>query len=484
MLNRRYFAAAAVVLCTTAAFGQNTRYVIKELVLEDANIPTIGLISSIDNLAVNNGGVWLVEADTDNPDTDADTILIREGVIYLREGGALPEPPGATIGSFDSVNLNNAGNSGWNLFLDDTGGTSNDSGIYFNTQLLIQEGDDSTAPEWSLGTPYIGFFGAAINDAGDIVMVATADDEEILSTADRGLVLLDLDASGNLVQETVLAKETDFLAGQTETIADLGTSEHQLAFNAGGDVMFFADLNGDTNTDGVLYVNSTLITQEGDPAPAAGRLYQTLSSRAHDLNDHGRYVFKADLDGDTATDYALIRDGEIFRQEGDTLPAIAPYVFEGGSAFGISSGPVEIDQYGNVLYFGDWNDPNQGLDSGLFLNDTLLVQEGVTLTESGRMGSLYSGTDGFKMSDNGRFVVFEGTLVDGRNGAFLIEVVRCPDFDDSGAVDLSDLATFLAAFGLGIGDPGFDQELDLDFSGTLGLGDLALLLARFGQGCL
>ena len=96
--------------------------------LEGDAVPGVGAITRIDNLAVNDLGEWLVEADTDNADTDADQVVIRDGSLYLREGDALADPAGATINTFDSINLNNQGHSGWNFFLSGTAGSGDDSG--------------------------------------------------------------------------------------------------------------------------------------------------------------------------------------------------------------------------------------------------------------------------------------------------------------------------------------------------------------------
>ncbi|MCH7701579.1 MAG: hypothetical protein IID37_07810 [Planctomycetes bacterium] len=68
----------------------------------------------------------------------------------------------------------------------------------------------------------------------------------------------------------------------------------------------------------------------------------------------------------------LVKNGETFRQEGDTLDAIG-----GASVFtSFGSGPLEISDSGDVLWYGDWDDANTDIDTGLFLNEELLVQEG------------------------------------------------------------------------------------------------------------
>jgi hypothetical protein len=480
----RITAGLGAILLWLPAANAAMRFTITPAVLEGDQVPTVGVVTSIDNLVINNDGSWIVEADTDNADTEADSVLIKDGVLLLREGQSLVEPAGASIDSFDSVTLNNNGNSGWNFFLSGTGGTFDDSGVYFNTELVLQESTISMAPQFTPGTPYIGFFEVKINDPGDLLVVASVDDPNIPTSVDRALVLWDIDDSGNLLSEFVIVKEGDVLPGQTETVADLGTNHYQFAFNSFGDAMYFADLTGDSAVDGVIYINLNKIAQEGDPSPVPGRTYYFVSGRGMDLNDYGEFVFKAQLDNsDTTNDYVLIRDGEIFRREGETIPAIAPFTFEGSSAFGSTGGPVQIDHCGNVFYFGDWDNPNTDVDSGLFLNDELLVEEGVTVIAGSPIDTINSGTDAFALSENGRFAIFEGTLVDGRNGAFIIEFERCPDSDGSGIVDLPDLAQLLSVYGRCIGDPGFDCQFDLDFDGCVGLPDLARLLSLYGGPC-
>lgn len=385
------------------------------LLQEGDSIAGVGLVTRIDNLAVNDDGSWIVEADTDNANGDADGVLIKNGVLYLREDDAIA-PSGARLDSFDSVNLNASGHSGWNFFLDGTTGIGDDSGLYYDTNLLIQEGTMSTAPQFSPNTPYIGFFDAKLNGSNTMLVVASIDDPAIASTVDRALVLLTLDASGALVSESVLAKEGDFLPGQNDPVADFGTGPHSSAINALGDVLYEVDTAGVTLIDGAVYLNDTLLAQEGSPSPLAGRNWSSLQSSELGLNDHRDWVLSGYLDGDTATNAVIVRNGAEFRQEGTSFPAISPFVL---TTFG--TGPVLIANSGEVLWFGDWDDPDTTVDSGLFIDDTLLVQEGVTAIGGVIVDTLAGVTDGYAISPNGRYVVFEATLVDGTNGAYLID---------------------------------------------------------------
>lgn len=410
--------SAAVCAAATASAQSIT-----PLVVEGDLVAGVGNVTAIDNLAVNDAGDWIVELDTNNVNTDIDGALVKNGALFLQEGQALAAPAGASIDSFDAVNLNGAAHSGWNFFLAGTSGTSDDSGIYYDATLVFQEGFVSTAAAFSPGTPYIGFFESFLNDNDQILVMASVDDPLITSTVDRALVIAQVDGTGALLSETVLFKEGDALPGQLDLVADFGTGPHAFDFNNAGSTLFIVDGDGATTTDGNIYLDSTLLAQEGSPSPVPGRNWLSLStSQRVALSDTGHWVHTGQLDAPTTDDLVIVRDGAVFVREGQSLPAIAPFLL---TAFG--SAPVDIDDAGNVLWFGDWDDPVTTQDTGLFLNDTLLVQEGVTVINGQLVESLAGVQDAFELSSDGRWVIFEATLAGGFNGAFLIDLLPgCP----------------------------------------------------------
>lgn len=418
---RNVFVSLSVAAALCASASAQT---ITPLTVEGDAVAGVGNVTSIQNVAVNANGEWIVEVDTDNANTDIDGALIKNGALHLQEGQALLAPAGALLDSFDAVGLNSTGNSGWNFFLDGTSGTSDDSGVYFDDVLLIQESSISTAAGFSPGTPYIGFFEALLNDNNQILIVASVDDPAVASTVDRALVIAQVDGTGALLSETVFAKEGDMLPGMLDFVADFGTGPHNFDFNNSGSVLFVADGDGATTTDGNIFLDNVLLAQEGSPSPVPGRNWLSLStSQRVALSNTGHWVHTGQLDAPTTDDQVIIKNGALFRQEGQSLPAIAPFVF---TSFGTSA-PVDIDDNGNVLWFGDWDDPDTTRDTGLFLNDTLLVQEGVTTIGGVLVQSIAAVQDAFEISPDGRWVIFEADLAGGLNGAFLIDLgVGCP----------------------------------------------------------
>jgi hypothetical protein len=406
----------------------------------------VGNVTTIENLAIHASGSWIVEVDTDNADTTLDGCLVQDGALLLRESQPLPPAP-ATLSSFDGVYVGGSGTFAGNVFLDNMP-TNQDSGVYLGTNVIIPEGFVSTAPQFSPNTPYVGFFDAKVNASDQILVTASVDDPLIASTVDRALVVASTFA-GALSDEHVVAKEGQVLPGQTESVADFGTGPHQTAF-AGRDLVFyFADLNGDTVRDGVLYLDQRKIAQEGDAGPVSGRIYELLSSRSLDVNRFGQTAFKANLDGDTASDEMIVARGTELVREGGTLRDIDPFHF---TAFGTTTGPLAMDDVGNVLWFGDWDDPTTTVDTGLFLNDTLLVREGDTLPGGGVLTGLASGDESFAMSEDGHYIVFEGTVTTdaARNAALRIEVTAPPPVPDGDRVPGAQMTASRAANGVDI----------------------------------
>lgn len=383
------------------------------LVLEGQTVPNGNTVTSITNLAINNKLEWRVEAGSTTGTASQNLLLDANGIV-AEAGQALSAPPGAMLRSFDALTLDINGNSAVNFFLDGTTGSSDDSGVYYNFNLLIQESQLVNAAGISAGTPYIGFFETKLADNGAIVLLASIDDPAIAGSVDQVMMGLIVDGSGNLVAEVPLWKEGDTIPGTTGLITTFGTGPHNFDMNDAGTLMFFADTDLASTMDGVIMLNNALLAQEGTPSPVAGRNWSSLSSPELSLNNSGGYVYSGSLDGDSASNLVIIKDGVKFMQEGDAVPGIPAFAF---TSFG--SGPLDLADNGDLVWFGDWNDPDTTVDTGLFVNEELIVQEGVTQIGGVIVDSLSGVQEGYFISDDGRFVIFEATLLDGTNGAFL-----------------------------------------------------------------
>jgi hypothetical protein len=104
------------------------------------------------------------------------------------------------------------------------------------------------------------------------------------------------------------------------------------------------------------------------------------------------------------------------------------------------------------------------------------VQEGVTTIDRIIVDRLRGSENGYRMSGNGQFIIFEAILLDGRQGAFLIEIQGpCPwdcQTTPDGEVGIADFLALLAQWGT----PG---SCDFDGDGA-GVTDFLDILAWWG----
>lgn len=401
--------ALALLLSPAPALAQCT----VELVLEqDQTVVGAGDIDTIDNLAVNGFGAWRAWVDTDGSVFTDEVVIDQDLNVILQEGVALPAPAGASVLGFDSLTLDDAGGSLANLRLTGTAGSNDDSGLYFGDQLVIQEGDGSTAPGFGAGTVYKEFREVKANAFGEALAIVTVDDPDILSTSDRALVRIQVDGAGNLVAETVVAKEGTPLPGMT-SLADFGSLSRQLAFNNAGQALFLAS----GQPAQTLYLDQTPLIAANTPSPIPGRNYSSLSSVSADLNDQGDWVAVPLLTGTQAGNQALIKNGTVLVQKGETHPEIAPFVITS-----LGSGPVHIDNQGRVLWYAAWSD-GSATNEGWFLDDELIVQEGVTLVNGTPIFSITGNSRTSDLSDDGGFFLFSGRTDSNHNALFRLRLL-------------------------------------------------------------
>jgi hypothetical protein len=443
------------------------------LALSGDNVPGVGAVVNIRNLAVNNRGHTLVECLTNAGDPDRDIVLFADGVLVLQEGDPLPAPPGATIDYFDTVNLNNGGYAGWNLALGKVQ-AGFDSGVYLNASLVLQEGDFSMAPQYAAPAPYAVFLETAVNDLNEIAVVADVDDPAHPGL-NRAIVIVTEAVTGGLGSETIVANEGMLFLGIPDPIATILHYPHTIDLSNLGQTMYVADLAGSASEDGLVCIDQSIIAREGHPSPVAGRSWGSLGpGTVVDLNHRGDWLLRAKLGGSTQTDDVIVVNNQVFKQAGDAVPGVLRYSLV---TFG-AAGPARIDDAGAIIWYGCWDDPNPNTDCGLFRNNDLLLREGVSTIGGIGIASLSADARAFTISDDGRHIVFEATLADGRNGAFLLKFIQpCPADcgNNDSVVGIADLLSLLTNWGGG-------GACDINEDGLINILDLLELLGAWG-GC-
>jgi hypothetical protein len=417
-LNTRLTTAAILAAAiATPAFAQSFTVVVGE----DDVVPGVGAVDTITGISVNNLGQFVVEANTDNTDTDIDEVLLLDGItnVIAREGDPVAGtgvggPP--LLGSVGDFDLTNTGSVAANFFLDNTTGSGDNSGIYFGSgpfNQVLQESDAVTAPGAPAGSTYIGFFAPKVAAGG--IYASVSIDDPAVSGLVRGLVRFDQTTSA----QTIVAIENEtlpFLGG--ELINDIETSIDETDVNNAGNVLFGANVGTDVGRDSLIYLTGTgVIAREGDASPVAGLDFNSLAGAEVALGDGGDVAFTADIGDDSSVDGAIFLNGSLFAREGDAAPGLP------GRTFGsnILNSNLRLDAAGNLLFLSDL-DGSSSEDGVLYYNDTPLLVEGVSQIAGRTVEQLLSADGNLAFSDDGSFAIVEVVLEDSINAAVLIAI--------------------------------------------------------------
>ena len=410
-LSKTLARSAALALIAPA-----TAQTITTLALEGDNIAGVGNITNIERISVNSSGDWVIEVDTDNPNTNLDHAILSSVGYSNSEGQPLAMPVGSTLFSTSSVAINNAGDVGFSFYLGGVASTVN-RGLYWNNSLVVQKGSITTAPGFGAGTVLVDLGTTVLNDADQMLLVVGVNDPGLPSSYDRALLRFDTDGAGNLTSQTAIVKKGDLVASGPFPVSNLETSLHRFDLNDVGQALYVAHFTSLGGGDSAIFLDGVTIAEEGQASPITGRNWQNVGSADLTLNNNGDWAFVGQLDGDFLTNTVIVKNGVVVRQEGDVLP-------ESG-AFGLDGfRHLDLADNGKLLWLGAWNTQTE---MALYLDDVPLVQPGVT-TIGGQVVEYLIGPGiigdpgGYEISDNGRWVIFEAALTGGVQGVFLMEI--------------------------------------------------------------
>lgn len=385
---------------------------------------TVLFIRDVD---INDHGDWIVQVDTTDPGR---SYIVRNGEIIWREGQLMTEPAGATLDEFCSVDINNSPAAGYCFQLDDTENALQDRGVFVDDDLIVMEGDLSSA--LPAGSTYVVVRSVKINNNGSLLFEGGMDDTLVPGGNNPALIILD-PTPGAPVEASV-ARQGDMLnaSGGARIVESFAIRPQNTAFNDFNDAMYVVKFlfDGEPLDQFAVFLNQTLLAQQGYPSPDPTRNYTAFGDLGLDVNNPGDYVFKALLEDGRLV---LVRNGALFAEENVTAPAdIDPFVIDDLG----STGPVQIDDNGRVLWFGNWNDGFPG-PSGLFLDDRLLVEEASTGFDGWTVGSLTHEDEAFQMSDSGEWIIFRARLSPGGlHAAVVLHIDQCTgDADGDGECD-------------------------------------------------
>lgn len=453
--------------------------------------PTNTLVNSlitVEHLTVNNSGEWMVDA-TGNGSV---SMVIRgtrttlPGAVLLEEANPTNAPAGTTFIGFSSVRLNNGGNACHNMYVTPP---INTPAVYFNTSLLILPGDLVTAPGFGAGTVFamnVGWNQTYINDLNQIMVVGIGlVDDPAISGVEPAIIRVD-NPGGSPTQTAFVKKGDEFPGTGGRHVTNVANGPHNNAFSNAG-ALATITLDGDPATNIVLARHDgtswIILAQKGVATEVLpSRTWNpTGTSMGVDINNGGNWVMRGTLDAPLADDTLIVKNGtQIISQEGALAPdpSISSFLM-----FGFANTLPQIDDSGNVYWYGSWNGLTSS-NSGIFRNSKLIIQKGITLTSDGGsvITDISGGQSNMHVSDNGRYMIFEGTLRDQttlvtRQGAILVDFGCRADYDSSGTLAVQDIFAFLGGWFNG------DIAADFDESGALDVQDIFAFLTGWFVGC-
>lgn len=419
----------ALVVLAGALGAQSPRTV----VLEGQALPGGGTVTGIRFVHMIPGGYWLVQVTTDQPHRPS-AVLRREGLwpaagpVWKQVGDPVTQPAGARIAGFDSFTNELFGGVCWNARLQDTpGGDTDDEALYFESSLWIQEGPIGSWPQtdFPAGSRWLSFDDLRCSlQSGEVLLRGHADDPTMAGPDETFVAVGGLCGSIGILCTLDRIGQEGWPAVGTGRLIEAVRLEPGAAAVSPNSYRFLwsCDLEGPAETDGCVYsfsypAQNELLAQEGSQSPVAGRRWGPLDDLGLQVNSSGSWTMRATLDaGDLTSDALIVKDGAVFVREGDSVPDIAPFTFDG---FG--RGRAQLDQSGSVVWYGRWDEHGHP-SAALFRDDRLLVRTGQTTIDGRLLVGLSSGPDDLALTPQGELLIFKGTLEGGVEGAFVLEL--------------------------------------------------------------
>lgn len=370
-----------------------------------------------DKLQINDAGEWHAQVLWDRATNEF--CLVRNGALAHEFRELLGDGPGAGArwNWTHGLSMNEAGQVFYSMgFTNNPTGLLDDEGLYYEfDSLFALESDAVLDPAVPAGSRWHDWDEVQFNDTGTVL--ADADYEDGTTGVDhRVLVKLGVDPQGLPTgSEEIILREGDLLNGST--ILRMPGTSRQSDMNDSGDVIATVRVSDGGPQKSVIWMNGVELARDGEPSSVGGGLdWSNLENAMMAVNSRGDYVFTTKLNSTSIRD-ALIVNGHPLVQYGDALPDIAPYVLRY-----LHGKEVDIADTGDVLWYGSFNDPNGNQDEALFLNDRVLVREGITMIGGVAIEEIETDEFSYFLSDSGRWVVFEATLADGREGIYRIDL--------------------------------------------------------------
>ena len=335
--------------------------------------------------------------------------MVVDGAPFIVPGDPVPGLPGETLDFFRDLDHARSGLTAW------SGATVGSSIDFAALEDRIVAVEDELVPAF-LGLP----------------PGTTYERVELIQVVGSGRVLLPCQLGiGGSSSWTAAAIVLETDASHQVTGGHVAVLQHgPLSNGESAEFVFFAN-NGtrmndagavlwegfDSAGDSVIAIDDQVVAQENAPTPEPGLTWRSFTGPEVDLNDAGDWVVRARVN-EGGDDVVMSSSGLVAR-EGDSHPAY-PGLTAGDFGF---NAPVFIANDGTVMFYVDLSGVSTSMDEAYVIGDEIVVQEGVTRVNGDLIVEISDGSEGYRMSRDGRHLIFEADIDDGgvvREGVFLL----------------------------------------------------------------
>jgi hypothetical protein len=194
------------------------------------------------------------------------------------------------------------------------------------------------------------------------------------------------------------------------------TRFHSVGVNRHGDFIWGAKTFTEPPGHYMLIGLHTIVARVGQSFSVSGspnldgRSIASFRSVEADINDFGDCVHTAELNSTIGgplvnTDEVLMVNGEVYIQEGQTLPSL-----NGATVGRATDGPVYIANSRDVFWIADLNNTLGSEDLAYMRNHDVILRKGLDFVDDLLVTGLRKSANSFSVSDDGRFWMAEVTL--------------------------------------------------------------------------
>ncbi len=356
---------------------------IETLVAKGDSLAGLGDVTWIGHFDVGRGADWTAQVGLDAPLT-LEALVVNGAPIAAYNQAT--NVPGISYTHAFPPQMNDAGSVAWPSLVEPF--FTYESALFVDGELMLLDGDPGLAPELPPGLSFRFFQAARIGRAETVVACD-------LTGPTAGLFhqcLLRV-ANDAATAQAVVVQTGDLLPGAPGPVVSVADALEEYDLNRLGSVAYVVGTEGGLAW---VFVDDTLVLGSGDALAPLGLAFQ--QARGVALNDQGNWAVVAALAGGAGSVGALVVDGSVLVHEGDPGP--------GGFVLTSIAWSIDLTSHGRALWRGAWADPDSTRDEGIFLDERLLIQEGVTLINGRVLTALGRAT----ISDDGRVLLFSGGI--------------------------------------------------------------------------